>query len=249
MLADVLAQALKPIAFAPARKRGVSVHGPAAEVLDAQLADRSVALEDQPDGVEVYMATGAALVLAMPRHQFPQGEVSQLHLVAGQLGDRGRRRRDEFPEQAANDPVTALHRAGSQARGVLGQENCHGQEAAAAVEVRVIGAHPVARAEIQFRHATFRHATFGHSTFGHSIVPGQGWIDESVVGVEKLEHGAILADEIYEEVDRLLEHRLAQLVGEAREELPIDAVVLLEAAEVEPVAGELSRQSAYARVA
>ena len=48
--------------------------------------------------------------------------------------------------------------------------------------------------------------------------------------------------DVADEPDRLLEHRLAQLVGELREALAIDRVVLFEAAEVEPVAAELGRQ-------
>ena len=59
----------------------------------------------------------------------------------------------------------------------------------------------------------------------------------------------IALDQVDEEADRLLEHRLAQLVVEAREPLAIDAVVLLEAAEVEPVAAELRGQAADAVVA
>ena len=66
----------------------------------------------------------------------------------------------------------------------------------------------------------------------------------------KLERLEILkADEVEEEAHRLLEHRPAQLVVEGREPPAVDAVVLLEAPEVEPVAGELRDLAADAVVA
>ena len=46
-----------------------------------------------------------------------------------------------------------------------------------------------------------------------------------------------------DETNRLLEHRFAQLVREAREPLAVDGVVFLEPANVEPVAGKLGRQA------
>ena len=55
-------------------------------------------------------------------------------------------------------------------------------------------------------------------------------------------------NDVEHEADRLFEHRLAQLVVERREALAIDGVVLFEAPEVEPVAAELGRQAAHARV-
>ena len=74
-------------------------------------------------------------------------------------------------------------------------------------------------------------------------MPGEGRIDERVVRVEQFVDGTIVLDEVDEETDRLFEHRSPQLVIECREPRAIDAVVLLEAAEVEPVAAELGRQA------
>ena len=60
----------------------------------------------------------------------------------------------------------------------------------------------------------------------------------------KVEDRPVLADHVEEEPDRLLEHRPPQLVVEGREPAAVDAVVLLEPAEVEPVAAELGGQAA-----
>src|SRR6185312_3732111 len=43
---------------------------------------------------------------------------------------------------------------------------------------------------------------------------------------------------VADKVDRLLEHCLAQAVGEGREAVAIDAIVVFELAELEPVAAE-----------
>jgi hypothetical protein len=73
-------------------------------------------------------------------------------------------------------------------------------------------------------------------------------IDEGVLRPDEVEHRAVVRDDVEEEADRLLEHRPAQRAVEAREALAVDGVVLLEAAEIEPVAAELERQSAHAIV-
>ena len=78
---------------------------------------------------------------------------------------------------------------------------------------------------------------------------GERRVDERVPAVDELGHRPVVADEVHEEPDRLLEHRPPQLVVERREPAPVDAVVLLEPAEVEPVAAELRGQTAHAVVA
>ena len=80
-------------------------------------------------------------------------------------------------------------------------------------------------------------------------MPGEDRVDERMVCVEQLEHRAVLANQVDEEPDRLLEHGLAERVVEALEPLAVDAVVLFEAPEVEPVAQELGGQCAGAAVA
>ncbi len=80
-------------------------------------------------------------------------------------------------------------------------------------------------------------------------MPGEGGVDECVLAVDELGHRPVALDQIHEEPDRLLEHRPPQLVVERREPAAVDAVVLLEPAEVEPVAAELGGQAAHAVVA
>ena len=76
----------------------------------------------------------------------------------------------------------------------------------------------------------------------------QNGIGERVVAVQHVEHRAVVANDVADEPDRLLEHRVAQLVAELGKALAIDRVVLVEAAEVEPVASELGGQPARALV-
>src|SRR6266576_6304247 len=73
---------------------------------------------------------------------------------------------------------------------------------------------------------------------------GERRIHESIIAVKKIEHRAILFYDIEYETNRLLEHGAAQFIIECREAFPIDRVVFLETAEVEPVTSEFHRQIA-----
>jgi hypothetical protein len=77
----------------------------------------------------------------------------------------------------------------------------------------------------------------------HAVVFGEDGVDERVLPVEQLEHRAVVANRVVEEADRLLEHRLPQVVGELGEPRAIDRVEVCELAEVEPVSAELDGQS------
>src|SRR5438552_2741381 len=68
---------------------------------------------------------------------------------------------------------------------------------------------------------------------------GQDGLYKCVVRVKEIEDGTVLLDEIEEEVDRFFEHGFAQVVIEAFKTLAVDAVVLFETAEIEPIAAEL----------
>src|SRR2546426_10295160 len=103
------------------------------------------------------MATGAALILTMPGQCLAQRKVAQFRLVTGQHGNRWRRRRNVLTEQSADDPITALDRAGSQAWRVFGEKDRHWQETATPILAGVIHTHPLIRPET------------GH---GHPIVSG-----------------------------------------------------------------------------
>src|ERR1051326_8430520 len=197
MFAQITAQAFESLALAATGEDRAGVHPSAAKIPGAQFAHRPVALEGQADGVEARVAAGAIPVGAMYRQGFAQGEVAELRFVVRQLGDSGWWGRDAFAEQTADDPVAALDRAGAQTGRVFGHENRHGQEAAASVTVRVIHPHPLVRPDVEA---------------GHAVVPGQDWADKRVIGMEEVEDGTILADEIDEETDRFLEHGLAQIV-------------------------------------
>src|SRR5215207_2462334 len=96
----------------------------------------------------------------------------------------------------------------------------------------MIDAHPIIRAG---------------TDLGHAVVTGERGIYESVVAVQEIEHGPILAHQIDEEADGLFEHGGTQRIVEGGEAFAIDAVVLFETAEIEPMARELHGEVANAR--
>ena len=51
-------------------------------------------MKHQPEGVEAGVTAGAGLVGAVPLQHLTQGQIAQLGLVVGQLGDVGGWRRD-----------------------------------------------------------------------------------------------------------------------------------------------------------
>ena len=132
-LVEVSPQSVDAISLAAAGKRRARVDGPAAQVDGAELADGPIAFVGQPDRVEPRVAAGAALVGAVAGQRLAQGQVAQLGLVAGEVGDVGRRSRDVLAEQPADDPVASLDRAGPQAGRILGQKHRHGQQPAAPI--------------------------------------------------------------------------------------------------------------------
>src|SRR5207253_2643062 len=109
----------------------------ASKIPGAMFADRAEVFEDEADGVETAMTAGAALVIAVPGEQLRQRQLTQLRLVLRQFGDRGRRWRNVFAQQPANNPIAALDRAGAQSRSVFGEKDRHGQQRAAAIAVGV----------------------------------------------------------------------------------------------------------------
>ena len=73
---------------------------------------------------------------------------------------------------------------------------------------------------------------------------GQHRVHEGVVAVQQIQNRAVVVDQIGEEADRLLEHRLAQLIVEARESLAVHGIEVFEMAEVQPVAAEFRGEAA-----
>ena len=174
------------------------------------------------------MARGTAFVGAVARERLTQGHVSQLGLIAGQLGNVGRRSRDVLAQQPADDPVASLDRARAQAGRILGQKYRHCQQPTTPILARVVDPRPAVGSKVRL---------------GDTVMPGQGRVDERVFGVEQIVDGTIVFDQVDEKPDGLLEHRPPQLVVEGGEPRSIDAVVLFKAAKVEPVAAKFGRQA------
>ena len=73
-------------------------------------------------------------------------------------------------------------------------------------------------------------------------------VQERVIGVQDLLHRTSLPDDVLEGRDGLVVHRPLHLVGELREASRVDAAILVEVVEAEPLAEELGRQPARLRV-
>ena len=71
--------------------------------------------------------------------------------------------------------------------------------------------------EYVFTPSTRRHSAAGHA--GDAVVLGQRIIQERVVGVEDVEHRAVVLKQVGEELNRLLVHRAAQ--ADERGEVPL----------------------------
>ena len=100
--------------------------------------------------------------------------------------------------------------------------------------------------EYFFTPSTRRHSAPGHA--GDAVVLGQRFVQERVVGVEDVQHRAVVLEQVGEELDRLLVHRAAQ-AGE-RGEVPLALFVeVLEVVDVQPLAGELGGQPARLGIA
>ena len=154
----------------------------------------------------------------------------------GQLGHGRRRRRDVLAEQPADDPVAALHRAGAQARA----SSWSGRPPSAAAR----------RGRTRSASSTRTHSSGRRSGIGHAVVLRQRRVDERVRRRRgsRAPSGRCWTTSTKKRIGSS-NIACAQLVVEAREPLAVDAVVLLEAAEVEPVAAELGGQAADAVVA
>src|SRR6266536_2407684 len=64
-------------------------------------------------------------------------------------------------------------------------------------------------------------------------------IDESVIGIETVEHRTVFPDQIDNEPDRFLEHGLPKVAIEGRETFAVNRVVFLKAAEIKPMPAKL----------
>ena len=71
-----------------------------------------------------------------------------------------------------------------------------------------------------------------------AILLGKRLIQESMVRLEQVEHGTILAKHIFKKQNRLFVHVAPQL-GELGVQLFVFVVVLVEVAQVQPLTGEL----------
>src|SRR5205807_2650833 len=122
-----------------------------------------------------------------------------LALLLGQARDVGRWAREFLPEQRLDHPVAAKDGTGPRRPGLAGLYARQSQHPAAPVLP-----HPLDPAPPRPGHA------------GDAIMLRQGLVEERVIRVEDLRHGAVALEQVLEEQDRFLVDRLAKVAVERR---------------------------------
>ncbi len=185
--------------------------------------DRVVFLESQPDRVKAPVAGRAAFMSTVPGQKLRQGVDSPvLRLIHGQLGPVRRRRRIPRSEDAADSPVPALHRAA-----FAGPANSWSRTWPSAT------AH---RDQTDAAVSTRTQSSDSWPESGHAVVFRQQRIDERMVGVNEVEHRAIVARQVHEEPDGLTPASHAWSSFEnAGKLLAVDAVVFFKPPELQPL--------------
>ena len=148
-----------------------------------------------------------------------------------QLRHVGRRPRQALAKQRLVNPVAAQDRASARRAGVGRQHRGQAEHAAAPPGLHAIDPPPLAS----------EHAV-------DSVELGQALVEKRVIGAQQIQHRAVVAKHVLKKPNRLLVHRAAQF-RERRIKLLVLVVVLVEAANVQPLAGELLGQAPGARVA
>ena len=163
-------------------------------------------------------------------HPLPQRADEFFPVVVGQFRDIRRWIGRRGGEQVFEDPLAALHGAG--AGGVRGdREDARLTEQAA----------PLPALERDLPKLAPLHV-------GQAVVAGEPFVDERVVGFEKFEHAAIVADDVGEKLLRFPAKRLSELVVEAGKTLRV-GLHFVEPAQLEPLAGKVLHERPDLRVA
>ena len=83
---------------------------------------------------------------------------------------------------------------------------------------------------------------------GDSVVPGQPFVEERVVGRQKIQHGAVFGQDALEEQLGFVLERLPEVVVEIREIVRVRQDVA-HIAQLQPLPGEIAHQRVRLRVA
>ena len=178
-------------------------------------------LEPEAERVEPGVARGALGLLAVLLEPLAEGQAVADPVVGRQRLDHRRRWRRGRAQQLLEHPLAAQHRAGPPRVRGQGQHRRHAEHAAAAAVLQLDAAELGA----------------GHPV--DAVVLRQRLVEVRVVGIEQLEDRPILAEDGVEEGDGLLDHRVAQLGRVLGEEPLVGLGQVGQAADAEPLAGEV----------
>ena len=227
--------ACTPSTPSPCRRRGkrpASRPAVPPRSLSRAFADRAVAFERQAERIESRVAGGAARVLAVLRQHVAQRQI-RTSLRPAAARERWAAAAESLRRARAAPPSSRASRGWSAARA----SSASGKRPSAAGRRDRTCSASSTRTQWSRRRRlrAFRSA---------SRAPDSRMCSSPY---SRSRTEPVVADHVLDEPDRLLEHRLAQVVVEAGEALAVDGIVLLEAAEVQPVAGELERRGRCAR--
>ena len=96
--------------------------------------------------------------------------------------------------------------------------------------------------------STFTSASADGTSLSIAVELRQRLVQERVVGVQDLLHRPAFADDVLEGRDRFVVHRRLDLVGELGEARGVDAAILIEVVEAEPLPEELGGEAARLRI-
>ena len=178
--------------------RHVSTGRPARSLVRA-FADRAIAFERQAEGIETRMACRAQRGFpgVWPASRAPADRISL------------RRWAIRARPAAAAEPLRPGHAAPPSYPRFTGLVRKPGEFC---VRKTAIGSKPPRPYWLASSTRTHLFEIACH--FRHAVMPGERRIDKGVVPVQQVQHRTIVAERIFDKPDRLLKHRLAQIVVE-----------------------------------
>ncbi len=198
-----LPQGHRSVHFGAVGKNAGSVHGSVRFASNAPCADSVEVFQREAERVHEVVADRAGRIPAMLFHTLSHRAWSHTCVVLFQRGYVRRRGRHGSSENVLQKPLAAQH--GRRSRRVRRDgENAALPQQAAPLLAR--NGHATKVAAVYVR---------------DSVVPRQAFVDERIIGVQKIERAAILAHDAVEEHLGLLSESLSQIVVEVGEGLGV----------------------------
>ena len=214
-----LADQIVPQSVDALKGSAVAQAGAGIDRIGSQPADGVVLLERKTVWVNELMALDATGLRAVPLDQLA-GAQTFWHSFR-QIRYIGWWPRQSFAKQRLVNPVSTKDGARARCAGVARQHRGQAEHTTAPTRLHTLNLPPLVAA----------HAV-------NAVMPGQTLVQERMIGVEQIEHRAIVAKHVLEKPHRLLIHGPAQF-RKLRVELHVLVIVFVKTANVKPLTGEL----------